>query len=243
MPPSITALVRIKEQVPEQPSTKQFAAIVFDLDGVLILSRDCHRQAFEEVFADFGIFDFHYSEFAGWRTPEVFREMFARHGVANAPVEACSARKTGRARQLIDADFPLSPDCVATVRRLQRDGYRLALASSGSRTSVQAFLDHTELQTAFESVLSGNDVARAKPDPELFARSIANLGLAPEACLVVEDAVAGVQAAQAAGAAAVGIAAQPASEEGAWLLEAGAIHVLPEVRELPGFLQQLGARR
>lgn len=211
---------------------------MFDLDGVLILSRDCHRQAFEEVFADFGIFDFHYGSFAGWRTPEVFREMFARHGVADAPVEACSTRKTARARQLIDADFPLSPGCVETVQRLRNDGYRLALASSGSRSSVQAFLDHTELHAAFESVLSGSDVARAKPDPELFARSIANLGLAPADCLVVEDAVAGVQAARAAGASAVGIAAEPGSEEAAWLLEAGAMHVLTEVRELPEFLRQ-----
>jgi beta-phosphoglucomutase len=94
----------------------------------------------------------------------------------------------------------------------------------------------------FESVLSGSDVARAKPDPELFARSISNLGLYPAVCLVVEDAVAGVQAAQAAGASAVGIAAQPGSEEAAWLLDAGAVHVLAEVRELPEFLRQRGGR-
>ncbi len=219
------------------PSTETIAGVVFDLDGVLILSRDCHRLAFEEVLLDFGIRDFSYDEFAGWRTPEVFQAMFGRHPEAVETVTSdliaqCSSRKTAKARQLIDADFPLAPACVATVRQLARR-YQLALASSGSRPSVQAFLEHTALRPSFQSVLTGDDVHHAKPHPELFERSIHNLGLHPDRCLVIEDSAAGIQAARAAGARVIGVGSP---SQAADLTAAGAENVIAAVRELPGLL-------
>jgi len=180
-----------------RPHPSPVFGLVFDLDGVLILSRDAHRQAFEEVLAPFGILNFANDQFAGRRTPEAFRTVF-RHALAGpAAVETvagCSRRKSARGT---------APDCVPLLTRLS-EKYRVALASSGPRESVDAFPDRTGLYGIFRSVLSGDAVERAKPDPEIFRRSIAALGLLRENCAVIEDAVAGAQTARFGGSQTIG---------------------------------------
>ena len=212
------------------------AGLIFDLDGVLIQSRSAHSRAFQEVLGEFGIRDFQYDQFAGWRTPEVFRAMLRdRHNreVSDAVIAECSRRKSQLAREWIAAERPVEPDCVAIIRELS-GRYRLALASSGSRPSVQAFLDETGLRDAFRSVLSGEDVRLAKPDPEIFCRSIEALDARPEECVVIEDAVAGIVAARAAGAHAVGFG--KANDEA--LSAAGARTVVGSLRELGALFER-----
>ena len=207
------------------------------MDGVLIHSRDFHRRAFEEVLSELGIHDFQYDRYAGWRTSEVFQSVLTNHfgqAVGDSQLAEYSARKTARARQLLDLEFPIAPGCVETVKSLA-PRYQLALASSGSRASVNAFLNHSGLTPLFHSVLSGDDVKYAKPDPELFAQSIRNLDLQPERCIVVEDAVAGVQAARSAGARAIGMGKQYAAE----LTKAGAERVVDSMAELAQVLETL----
>jgi len=210
----------------------EIKGLIFDLDGVLLLSRDCHRQAFEEALAPFGIVDFSYDRFAGQRTPDVFRVVFQEsdRSTTEQEIAECSRRKTARARELLAALNPVAPDCVEVLQQLSGK-YLLALASSGSRDSVRAFLDRTELHSMFRSVLSGDDVRHAKPDPEIFRCSIAALGLPPASCAVVEDSVAGVRAARSAGARAIGIGAEDGE-----LSAAGAECVIHSLSELTSLL-------
>jgi HAD superfamily hydrolase (TIGR01509 family) len=111
--------------------------------------------------------------------------------------------------------------------------YRLALASSGSRKSVDIFLDTTGLRDAFRATFSGDDVRMAKPDPEIFSKAIESLETQPSACAVVEDAVAGIQAARRAGAYGIGFT----SDNAAALSAAGADRVVASLRELAGLLE------
>ena len=208
-----------------------FRGLVFDLDGVLILSRDAHRRAFEDVLAPFGITNFHYDRYAGWRTLEVFRCVFAESSQTrpDAEIVDCAQRKSKRARQILAEHDFVVPGCVPFLQKLALS-YSLALASSGSRESVNAFLDKTGLGSSFGSVLSGDDVDQAKPDPEIFSRSIQALALQPEDCAVIEDAVAGIQAARRAGASAIGIGDE------ASLRAAGAGCVVSSLMELETLL-------
>jgi beta-phosphoglucomutase len=203
--------------------------LIFDLDGVLIQSRAAHAKAFEEVLAEYGVRDFHYDNYAGWRTPEVFRDVFSRADCdfTDKTIAECSRKKSRRARDLIAAEQPVDDQCVPVVRRLAAR-YRLALASSGSRRSVDAFLDSTGLRDAFRVTFSGDDVGHAKPDPEIFRRSIEALEAQPEECVVVEDAVAGIVAARRAGAHGIGFG----SDQAAALAAAGAGCVVGSLREL-----------
>jgi bifunctional UDP-N-acetylglucosamine pyrophosphorylase/glucosamine-1-phosphate N-acetyltransferase len=204
--------------------------VVFDMDGVLIDSAPLHDAAFREVFSKAGIDGFEYPRYAGWRTPEVVADMFRRAGREPRPgeIEALALEKSRLAREKVAAADVVAPDCVAALEALSKR-YRLGLASSGSRASVDAF-PHRRY---FGSVLSGEDVSRAKPDPEIYRKACAELGIAPSECVVVEDAVSGVIAGKAAGARVIGMAGT--SPEGA-LLEAGAGRVVHSLTELAAML-------
>lgn len=210
-------------------------AIIFDLDGVLVDSAPFHRAAFEEIFAPFGIQTFEYSQFAGWRTRDVVAKVLCDAGceAASDVIDAAAARKSRLARDRMAASDPVVPGCTTVLQELSSQGLTLALASSGSPESVAAFLDSTGVRPLFRSVLSGADVQHAKPDPEIYRRTCEQLGLDPADCLVVEDAPAGVAAARRAGISAVGIRGTCCPED---LLEAGAVAVLSDIRDLPEWL-------
>jgi HAD superfamily hydrolase (TIGR01509 family) len=210
-------------------------AIVFDLDGVLVNSAPCHRAAFEEIFAPFGIHDFEYSRFAGWRTRDVVQKVLSDAGCDFSPgiIDTAAARKSELAREKMAACDPVVPGCADVLRELSSRGYTLALASSGSPESVAMFLDSTAVRPLFRSVLTGADVRHAKPDPEIYQRTCEQLRVDPADCLVVEDAAAGVAAARLAGASVIGIRGTCSPEE---LIQAGAMDVLSDIWELPAWL-------
>jgi beta-phosphoglucomutase-like phosphatase (HAD superfamily) len=98
------------------------------------------------------------------------------------------------------------------------------------------FLDSAGVRPLFGSVLTGEDVWHAKPDPEIYRTSFKNIQADPAECLVVEDAAAGVEAARRAGASVVGVQGTCQPED---LLAAGAVHVLSDLRQLPRWLKSL----
>jgi beta-phosphoglucomutase len=206
------------------------------MDGVLLDSTACHRQAFAEILTPLGIPNFAYSRFAGWRTPEVFRTVFLEAGlpVTEAQIADCSKRKSARSRELLEENSEIFTCCAPVVSKLSAL-YPLALASSGSRGSVYNFLEKSGLREAFRVVVSGDDVSRAKPDPEIFVRAAAGLNLAPARCIVVEDAESGIQAACAAGATACGFGV----DSDGVLKRAGASCQIESLRELPSLLERL----
>jgi HAD superfamily hydrolase (TIGR01509 family) len=211
--------------------------IIFDLDGVLIDSSICHRDAFQAVFAPYGIRDFDYPTYAGQRTPDVVADVFRRAGITAGPdVIAQTAQEKSRlARQFLGEKEPLVEGCP-DVLQLLAARYSLALATSGSRASVEMFLDLARCRPCFRSVLSGDDVARAKPDPEIYRRSAQALGIPPDRCLVLEDAVAGVEAACAAGATVIGLTGTCTAKA---LEQAGAAHIIHKLPELPELVAAL----
>jgi HAD superfamily hydrolase (TIGR01509 family) len=215
-------------------------AVVFDLDGVLTDSTPCHRQAFEQTLAPLGIGDFDYAPYAGQRTGEVIEAELRRAGMQSTPslVEELAARKTALARAMLREANPVRPGSPAILDALSRAGYPLALASSGSAGTVETFLEANRCRDRFCSILTGADVSRAKPDPEIYRRAAGELKLAPSECLVVEDAVAGVIAARRAGSPVLGITGTcPAAE----LLDAGAWLCVDELTAIPAVLAGMAA--
>ena len=207
-------------------------AIVFDMDGVLVDSTPSHARAFAEVLEKIGVTDFDYSLYAGERTPDVFRRIAAERGLELAPerIEEMSRVKSARAQDLMAENDCFMPEYKLVLETLSAR-YPLALASSASSTSVEAFLERGGVRALFGSVLSGDDVERAKPDPEIYARSFAQLKAPPERCAVVEDARSGIVAGRLAGAGMlIGFERRP--EERHKLTEAGAGPVIGALRDL-----------
>lgn len=113
--------------------------------------------------------------------------------------EKMAAAKNTRYQELLREMTPadLSPEVFETLETLRKQGLKLAIGSSSKNTPL--ILDRLGLGGYFDAVSDGNNITRSKPAPEVFLKAAEYLGLSPETCLVVEDAVSGVEAAHRAG--------------------------------------------
>jgi beta-phosphoglucomutase len=191
----------------EAPLNQPYAAI-FDMDGVLIDSYDAHFQSWREIAAAEG-FDFTEELFAhgfGRTSREIIREVWGRDSISDEEIVAIGNRKEEAFRRLIEHKFPVMPGIVDALRVLHQAGFRLAVGSSGPPQNVELALHHLDGNKVFNAVVTGDDVKRGKPDPQVFTLAAERLGVAPSRCAVIEDAPAGIAAANSAGMASIGFA-------------------------------------
>ena len=184
----------------------RFAAVVFDMDGVLVDSEPMHVDAMREVLRPYGIAytDSENEEFFGFTDPEVFRVLRARYGL-EPDDHALTQRRAALLVELTrkrTVPMPGVPDVPTALHGL---GYRLAVASSSALDVIRATVDVLGIAALFETLVSGLEVGRGKPAPDVFVETARRLGLAPAACLVVEDSRNGLRAAKAAGMACAAI--------------------------------------
>jgi HAD superfamily hydrolase (TIGR01509 family) len=214
----------------EVPGPGSLDAVVFDMDGVLVDSSPIHAAAYVEALESFPIHTFQYSRLAGLRTKDGIRRILSENGIALAEreIDSIAAAKSKIALERMVRENPIAPGAGAVLKALSRQ-CKLALASSGSAASVNAFLDRNGIRSFFQCVLHSDDVLSAKPSPEIFLTAFHRLGIASEKCLVVEDAVAGIQAAKAAGGVACGIPTTCASCD---LEQAGADFIIDRLEDL-----------
>lgn len=174
--------------------------MIFDLDGVIADTEPLHQSAFRRLLAELELSpaladDWH--RFVGTADRPVLVELIRGRGWDDR-VDALLERKAEIFLGLIRETQPLFPPIPALVADLAAR-YRLAVASGSLRTAIAGVLELRGLRRHFESTLSVQDVERGKPAPDLFLRTAERLGVAPEACVVIEDSVPGVTAARAAG--------------------------------------------
>jgi HAD superfamily hydrolase (TIGR01509 family) len=204
--------------------------IVFDMDGVLLNSSPIHAAAYEEALGSFSIRNFSYSRVAGMRSLDGIGLILQENGIdlPDEQIAHLAQTKTRIALVRILAENPIVPAATAVLRALA-DRLKLALASSASEAGVNGFLDRNELRSFFQCVVHSGDVRSAKPSPEIFELAIRGLDLRAADSLVVEDAIAGIQAAKAARAVACGIPSTCCVND---LRRAGADLVIDELEDL-----------
>lgn len=210
----------------------EIKAVMFDMDGVLWHSSAIHAAAYKAVLDRAGLTMPDYAQIAGRRTDDVMRELLSAQRRADAGVAAVmalTAQKQALARQMLRDKAPLAPDCAAVLGYLTRTK-ALALASSASAGTVDLFLDASGTRALFAAVISGGDVAAAKPHPAIYLKALERLGRGPCETAVVEDAPSGVEAARAAGIECV-IAVEGTAPRAA-LVQAGAQQVVRNLTEL-----------
>jgi beta-phosphoglucomutase len=204
--------------------------IVFDMDGVLLNSSPIHAAAYQEALASLSIRTFSYSRVAGMRSSDGVRAVLKENAIdlPDEQIADLAQRKSRIALARITRENPIVPGATAVLRALA-DRLKLALASSASEAGVNGFLDRNELRPLFQCVVHSGDVRNAKPSPEIFELAIRRLGLRAADSLVVEDAIAGIQAAKAAGAVACGIPSTCCADD---LVRAGADLIIDELEDL-----------
>jgi beta-phosphoglucomutase len=190
------------------------AAIIFDMDGVIVDSEPRHERAFMEVIREIGFADclrLKFADYIGRSDKELWIDFVALHKPPQ-PLDDLLARKRQRVVRIIAEEQPLFEGLPEVVGNLAAR-YPLALASGSERAVVEAVLDLKNLRTCFRVTVSGSDVSRGKPAPDIFLRAAELLGVPPAACLVIEDSKPGVAAALAAGMRVIAITnTHPAAE-------------------------------
>ena len=178
--------------------------IIFDLDGVIVFTDELHYQAWNKLAKDLGIyFDRQINNLLRGVSRMESLEIVLReyHGSPLSDLEkiALAEKKNNIYKGLLEGMTPedVSDEVRRSLRELARRGFKLAIGSSSKNT--KRILEKVELTEMFDAISDGTNIQRSKPDPEVFIKAAQFLGLEPEACLVVEDADAGIEAAIAAG--------------------------------------------
>ena len=187
-------------------NTKKIGCI-FDMDGVLFLSSEIHFKAFQETLAEEPAEVLDYRELAGLRTDYAIQKIYNRKGIALSPekLKILTYRKRKYASKMLEKNPPVAKNCNKVIGELSRRGVLLALASSSSSQNVNLFLESSGTRKFFKIILSGDDIKKPKPDPEIFQVARKSLGLKSSECLVVEDSENGIRSAKAAGINAIGV--------------------------------------
>ena len=183
--------------------------ILFDLDGVLLSTDELHYAGWKFVADELGIpFDREVNNRLRGVSRMASLEIILEHGgvtLTESEKEAVAARKNERYRSLLNTLTPAAVDDSVreTLEVLRSRGYRTAIGSSSKNTKL--ILEKTDLARYFDAVSDGTNITRSKPDPEVFLKAAAFIDLPPQDCAVIEDAVAGIDAANAAGCMSIGI--------------------------------------
>lgn len=175
-------------------------AVIFDMDGVLVDSEPFGFEAMRRMVARYGLgySEQENAEFLGRTTLESCRILKARHGLPDAAETLADFYIEGMLAQIEEGPVPM-PGVPDVLERVRAGGYRLALASSAELRVIHANLTALALGPLFEAVVSGTQVARGKPAPDVFIAAADRLAVPPDRCLVVEDSRNGLLAAKAAG--------------------------------------------
>jgi HAD superfamily hydrolase (TIGR01509 family) len=196
------------------------AAVIFDMDGVLLDSGAHHRDAWRQLLADLGLEpapDF-WRRTIGRPAEEAVAHLLERP-VPPAEAAALARRKREHYARLAARGMLPVPGAPSFVGVLAAGGVPRAVATSASRHDVETLLTAIGVRQHFEVVVTADDVRWGKPNPEVYLRAATGLGLPPKGCLVFEDSVVGVHAARSAGMRVIGLTTAHSARE---LLAAGA---------------------
>lgn len=190
------------------PRTTGGLGALFDWDGVIIDSSRHHEESWERLAREAGLVlpPGHFLEGFGMKNEAIIPNLL-RWTEDAAEIRRLSLRKEELYREIIrEWGIAPLPGVREFLERLERAGIACAIGSSTHRANIETSLSLLGLGRHFRALVTAEDVARGKPDPEVFLKAAAALGKSPAECVVFEDAPVGIEAARAGGMAVVGVA-------------------------------------
>lgn len=175
--------------------------IIFDVDGVLIDSYQAHFDAWNIIGQErgFSIDEETFSRSFGRTSREAIVDVFGMKDLSAEAIKDLDEVKEAKYRDLLAGTFPELPGAGKFIDALYTAGFRIGVGSSGPPPNVDLVVDKLARRDKISGIVTGRDVTRGKPDPQVFLLAAERMGIAPARCCVVEDAPAGIQAAHRAG--------------------------------------------
>ncbi len=181
-------------------------AVLWDMDGTLVDSMPYHWQAWQDVLRRINRAIEHsvWNQTVGMRNSEIIPFLFPDMPPEQA--QHVDRAKESRYRELIEQQgIELLPGVCEWIQRFQAAGWKQAIASSAPPENLATIAHVLHLDETFQAMICGADVARGKPDPDIFLAAAQRLNVPPQHCLVIEDASTGIEAAHRAGMRAIGV--------------------------------------
>jgi beta-phosphoglucomutase family hydrolase len=184
----------------------EIKAVIWDMDGVIADSGPYHLSAWQEIFGKRGVKftaqDFQHS--FGMRNDSIIRKTLGKE-LSRAEIDAIAREKETTFRRLAGRRIKPLPGALELMRSLKDNGFSMAIASSTPVENMELVTGTLGIADCFQALVNGGDVTEGKPHPQVFLLAAQRLGLKPENCAVIEDAVAGVKAAKRAGMACLAV--------------------------------------
>jgi len=186
-------------------------AVIFDFDGIIVDTEPLHYQAFQQVLDPLGVgFSWHeyVDTYMGFDDRDAFIEAFAVRGKTLAPMELHGLinQKASCFQHIIRAGVSAYPGVIDLIRKLHNAGIPLAISSGALLCDITPILSILSLADCFEVIITADDVAKSKPDPECYRRAFEQLSLhrpalalSPGRTIAIEDTPAGITSAKGAG--------------------------------------------
>ncbi len=184
-----------------------FAAI-FDMDGTLIDNTPYHFKSWQMLFKKCGKGDLsretYYTQISGVPVMETIRKVFGE-GQSEAELKALLNEKEEFYRQSYAPYLAPINGLVNFLTALKNDGVKMAMATSATVEDIDFILTRIPIRDDFSAIINSAMVTRPKPDPQVFLKAAEKLNMPPDRCVVFEDSLAGIKAANSAGMKVVGI--------------------------------------
>ncbi|MFN0109148.1 MAG: HAD family hydrolase [Blastocatellia bacterium] len=181
-----------------------FDLLIFDMDGVLVDTTECHRRAYADLWLLVGIVGPAYEDIAGRTTAEVVAECTATMNPSPDQIVAWVRYKQTRARVYLATEnivFADSAECIGRLNQFRGRAngrrLRLAIGTGASRETTAMVLGRFGWGESFSVIVTGEDVIEGKPAPEIYLAAMERAGVSPQRTLIIEDSDAGLTAAVA----------------------------------------------
>lgn len=178
-------------------------AILFDLDGVLVNMPDAHYTALNQALGLFGARideDEHYTHFNGLPSRRKLEELERQGRLPGGLNEFINEIKQQYTKDLIPRYCPPEHSKIIMMRHLKDAGLKLACCSNSIQETLHLMLKSAHLYDHMDLIIGNDQVARAKPHPDMYLLAMEKLGVSPNEVIIIEDSPHGIEAARASGA-------------------------------------------
>ncbi len=182
-------------------------AVIFDMDGVIIDSESLHIEVVLDILKGLDIV-LSYNDITGYigiSNSYMWGELIGRYGIRKTVSELIDIQHVMNIEVLDSHEDIAMPGIIELLEEIKNSGLKTAIASSSTIDYIDAVVDKLGIARYFDAIISGEQVARGKPNPDIFIRAAELLDVRPAECIVIEDSDNGIRAAVDAGIRVIGL--------------------------------------